>query len=312
MDGVFLRKKFDIGLFILFLFGLFFIGLYVFCYIVASPKNGQSLSFLIMGMFMWLIVIPSWLLNFGAFIRVDDNSVKGKYHWFGKIDCDMNDIEFASAKINTLIIQLKDGKRHIIMGLENNWELCSEILRNIQFEATEPPKKLIAKLNDWKNEKRKNWHLLFCGLVLMFINIFIAVFLTGERELYEFSKIDWIIFSIMGVIEIATVIATFYFAQKAGKNDISIEKLNYTIKRTIVETNPLLPGKVIKVYTDAYCTGRITVFGYPNDKSVYFVTQIFDSDFNLIKSYESEIFENIEDLDESVKVLIDITERVFA
>ena len=50
----------------------------------------------------------------------------------------------------------------------------------------------------------------------MFINIFVAVFLTGEREMHQFSNGDWTIFIVMCAIETVTVIATFYFAQKTG------------------------------------------------------------------------------------------------
>ena len=310
MDGVFLRKKFNIWLFLLFACGLFFIGLYIFLNIVDPEATSELLTFLIMGILIILVVIPSWLLNFGAFIHIDEDSIKAKYHWFGKIDCKLSDVTFAVARVNTLIIQLKDGKTHTIMGIENSWPLASIIRRNMPFEVTEQPEVLMGKLNDLKSSKKKGLIYVCSGWALMFINIFITVFLTGERELHEFSKIDWIVFAIMGVIEIATVIATVYLAIKTGKNNIPIKKLRYEIQRRIIETQPLLPGFVIAVYADDNYTGRITLFGYPHDSAVYYSVQEFASDYTLFRAYTSDVYGSQEELPANFEVLIDITEKV--
>ena len=310
MDGVFLRKKFNGWLFLLFVCGLFFIGLYIFLNIVDPKATSELLTFLIMGILIILVVIPSWLLNFGAFVHIDENSIKAKYHWFGKIDCKLSDVTFAVARVNTLIIQLKDGKTHTIMGIENSWPLASLIRRNMLFKSTEQPETLIGKLNDLKSAKKKGLIYVCSGLSLMFINIFVTVFLTGEREMHEFSKIDWTIFAIMGVVEIATIIATFYFAQKTGGNNIPIEKLRYEIQRRIIETQPLLPGFVIAVYTDENYTGRITLFGYPHDSAVYYSVQEFASDYTLFRAYTSDIYGSQEELPADFETLIDITEKV--
>ena len=310
MEGMFLRKKFNIWLFLLFACGLFFIGLYIFLNIVDPKATSELLTFLIMGILIILVVIPSWLLNFGAFIHIDEDSIKAKYHWFGKIDCKLSDVTFAVARVNTLIIQLKDGKTHTIMGIENSWPLASLIRRNMLFKSTEQPETLIEKLNDLKSAKKKGLIYVCSGLALMFINIFVTVFLTGEREMHEFSNIDWTIFAIMCAIEIVTGIATFYFAGKTGKNNIPIEKLQYTIQRRIIETQPLLPGFVIAVYTDENYSGRITLFGYPHDSAVYYTVQELDSGYNLVQEYTSETFEDQEGLIEGFRSLIDITDKV--
>ena len=307
---MFLRKKFNLWLFLLFVCGLFFIGLYIFLYIVDPKATSELLTFLIIGILIILVVIPSWLLNFGAFIHIDEDSIKAKYHWFGKIDCKLSDVVFAVARVNTLIIQLKDGKTHTIMGIENSWPLASIIRRNMSFEVTEQPEILIEKLNNLKATKKNGLIYVCSGVALMFVIIFITVFLTGEREMHEFSNIDWTIFAIMSVIELATVITTFYFAGKTGKNNITIEKLQYEIQRRIIETQPLLPGFVIAVYTDENYTGRITLFGYPNDSAVYYTVQELDAGYNLVQEYTYETFEDQEGLIESFRSLIDITDKV--
>ena len=310
MEGMFLRKKFNIWLFLLFACGLFFIGLYIFLNIVDPGATSELLTFLIMGVLIILVVIPSWLLNFGAFIHIDDDSIKAKYHWFGKIDCKLSDVTFAVARGNTLIIQLKDGKTHTIMGVENSWPLASMIRRNMSFGVTEQPEVLMEKLNTLKSAKKKGLIYVCSGVALMFIIIFITAFLTGEREMHEFSNIDWTLFAIMVATEIATAVATFYFAGKTGKKNIPIEKLQYEIQRRNIETQPLLPGFVIAVYTDENYTGRITLFGYPNDSAVYYSVQEFTSDYTLLRAYTSDVYGSQEELPADFETLIDITDKV--
>lgn len=310
MEGMFLRKKFNVWLFLLFLCGLAFIGMYIFLNIVDPTATSKLPTFLIVGIMICLVVIPSWLLNSGAFIHIDENSIKAKYHWFGKIDCKLSDVVFAVARVNTLIIQLKDGKTHTIMGIENSWPLASIIRRNMSFEVTEQPETLNEKLNNLKANKKNGLIYVCSGVALMFVIIFITVFLTGEREIHEFSNIDWTIFAIMLATEIATAVATFYFAGKTGKNNIPIEKLQYEIQRRIIETQPLLPGFVIAVYTDENYTGRITLFGYPNDSAVYYSVQAFASDYTLFRAYTSDVYDSQEELQANFETLIDITEKV--
>lgn len=310
MEGMFLRKKFNVWLFLLFLCGLAFIGMYIFLNIVDPTATSKLPTFLIVGIMICLVVIPSWLLNSGAFIHIDEDSIKAKYHWFGKIDCKLSDVVFAVARVNTLIIQLKDGKTHTIMGIENSWPLASIIRRNMSFEVTEQPETLNEKLNNLKANKKNGLIYVCSGVAFMFVIIFITVFLTGEREIHEFSNIDWTIFAIMLATEIATAVATFYFAGKTGKNNIPIEKLQYEIQRRIIETQPLLPGFVIAVYTDENYTGRITLFGYPNDSAVYYSVQAFASDYTLFRAYTSDVYDSQEELPANFETLIDITEKV--
>ena len=307
---MFLRKKFNIWLFLLFVCGLFFIGLYFFFNITDPTVSSENITVLIMGIIICLIAIPSWLLNLGAYIHIDETTIKAKYHWFGKIDCKLSDVTFAVARVNTLIVQLKDGKTHTIIGIANSWTLASFIRRNMPFEITEQPEELMKKLNNLKSAKKKGLIYVCSGVALMFIIIFVTVFLTGEREMYEFSNTDWTIFAIMGVIEFAIVVATFYFAEKTGKNNVPIEKLQYEIQRRIIETKPLLPGFVIAVYAEENYTGRITLFGYPNDSAVYYSVQELDAEYNLVQGYTSETFENQDGLVDGFRSLIDITDKV--
>lgn len=303
------RKKYADGI-TLILSGFFLIVLFVFIgYKDSEATLGGLLVGIVGGVVSCFFGITSLLFNHKAFLYIDNCHIKGKYYLFSKIDCNLSDVVFSLGRNGTLIIQLKDGKTHTIMGIENAWELGLFIRKNITFNASEQPESLIENLNNLKTERKKGIVYVCCGLALMFINIFITVFLTGEREMYEFSKIDWIIFAVMCVVEFATVFTTFYFVNKIGKKNVPIEKLNYDIRRTVIETKPLVYGYIIKVFTDYDCTGRIVVLGYPDDESVYYIMQEFASDYSLFKSYESEIYENMDDLLVDIGELIDITDK---
>ena len=213
MDGIFIRKKTNIWLVLLLLCGIFFVILYVFLNMVDSEATSELLTFLIMGIICGLIAIPSMLLNRGAYIHVEENTIKAKYHWFGKLDCSIDDIEFVLPQINTLTILLKSGKRHVIMGVENSWALGAAIRRQCFEIEKEAPESLRQKLSLAQVTRKKELWWVLGGIALLFVNIFIAVLLTGGRDLHEFSQLDWILFSVMGAVELLTLIGVFYAAQ---------------------------------------------------------------------------------------------------
>ena len=307
MNGIFIRKKILSPLGMISLCGIFLIGLYIFLSVV-DPEAKGSLSFLLLGIIYCLVAIPPLTMNCGAYLHVSGESIKAKYHWFGKIDCKVSDVEFVFPQINTLTIYLKSGKYYTIMGISNAWQIASFIGRRIPFKIKDRTEVLIEKLNQLKQTRKKELTYTCIFSVFMFINIFITVFLTGERELHEFNKTDWIIMAFFIVIEIATLIAAFYFANKTGKKNIPIEKLHYEIQRTIIETTPLPADNVLKVFAGDDFTYRITVFGYPNNDSIYYTVEELFPNYTLIEKSEAEPLENIKQIYNEFELLIDITE----
>lgn len=308
MDGIFVRKKTNIWLVMLLLCGIFFVIMYVYLKMVDSEATSDLLLFLIMGIIFGLIAIPSMLLNRGAYIRIEENTIKAKYHWFGRLDCSIDDVEFVLPEINTLTILLKSGKRHVIMGVENSRALGDTIRRqNFEIEK-EAPESLRQKLPQAQATRKKELGWVLGVGALLFVNIFIAVLLTGGRDLYEFSQQDWILFFVMGVIELLTFIGLFYVAQRCGKHLLPIEQLKYRLRGAIIATHPLPTNNTTAVYTDENYTGRIVVCGFPNDDSVYYCVQEIVGNFELETVYTSEIYESTEELPkEEFSALIDIT-----
>lgn len=296
MDGVFLRKKKNIWLILMLMCGVFLIGLCGFLKFTGEDDPGTLQVLLIMGILCGLVAVPSMLLNHGAFIHIGVNSIKAKYHWFGRLDCRIADVAFVLPRINTLTILLKSGKRHVIMGVENSWDLSSAIRRQGFALEAETPTSIRRKLTQAQDARKKAlWWVLGLG-ALMFANIFIAVLLTGGKDLHEFSQWDWILFSLMGLLELLTVIGLFCAAQRCGKYQLPIEQLKYRLRGAVIAKTPLPTNNAVAVYTEWDHLGRIVVCGFPNDESVYYVVQKVLGDFKLETVHESEIYPSKDDL----------------
>lgn len=70
-------------------------------------------------------------MNAGAYFHIRENKIKARYGLFGRIDCSMDEIEYALPRNNELIIGMKDGKHHTITEISNSYELSSAIRRQI-------------------------------------------------------------------------------------------------------------------------------------------------------------------------------------
>lgn len=311
MDGIFAQKKFISPLGFISLLGIFLIGLFVFLPLLDPEAAQGRLSFLIMGILLELVTIPLLTFNRGAFFHVSEDRIQAKFHWFGKMDCKLSDVTFVFPQINTLTVYLKNGKYYTVMGISNSFPLTSFLSRRISFEVKDPPEVLIGKYNQLNKSRKKDMILCCVALAIMMVSPFILLFLTEERELYEFSQTDWILTAIIGIIGTVSVILTFYFAQKAGKKNIPIAKSLYDIRRTVIETAPLPIGHAIKVFTDEDARERLTVFGYPNSDSVHYTVEQVNFDFSLCRTYESQTFKSITEQEIAFDGLIDITGKFF-
>lgn len=297
MEGKFLsRNKTNFWLVLLLLCGIFFVFLWFFLRSTDDEATGALNTLLIMGILIALVAIPSMLLNFRAYFHIGENSIKAKYHWFGRLDCAIQDVEFVLPQINTLTVLLKNGKRHTIMGLDNSWELSSAIRSKIFRMETESPEIIQKELNRLQNIRRKEILWTAGATALMFANIFIAVLLTGARDLYEFSKLDWFLLSIMGLVELLTVMAVFYMAIRCGKHLLPIMQQKHRLRGAVIAHYPLPTNNVKTTFTDENYLGRVVVCGFPNDESVYYYVQELSGDLTLETVYTSDIYPNMDAL----------------
>lgn len=297
-----------------FLFGgLFAIGLFVFIgYTDPDSTMAGVLSGVILGAILCLFGILSLLFNFRAYLYIKDDHIKGRYHFFGKISCEISDIAFAQAYMNTLTILLRSGKRYGIVGIGNSAEFCSAIRRATFQPETDAPGNIRRELAEVQAAQKKRITYVIVGIALMFATIFAGVFLTGSRELYDFTKLDWCVFAGMWMVEVLIAAATFYFAGKSSKNHLSVDHLSFRLQGAIIASQPLPSGNPIRVYTDENYSGRLVVFGFPNEDGVYYCVQSFSGrEFRLDTVYTSEIYENENALraDADLSPFIDITQH---
>ena len=286
-------------------------GLFLFVMFILCIINGVTdvIPGIIFASFCTIGGLISLFFNHKAELVIEDGHIKGKYHLFGKISCNVSDVEFALAQINVLTIQLKNGKVYRIFGVSNSWVLCSAIRRDIDYHLNESPETLIKKLNICKSDRKKDIVYVCIGIALMFVYIFATAILTEWKDLSEFNKNERLGFYIFCIAEAITFFVTMLIANKAGKKILSIEKTQYDVRKRIIETSALLLGNVIKIYSDEEYRIRVTLFGYPNSDSVYYTVESIGYDYLLNKVNESQILEDTKHLPEEFESLIDISEK---
>lgn len=288
--------------------GLFLIGLFLFIKFADSEAGNDIYTGIVLGAIISIFSLICLTFNRKAFVRIEDHRICAKYHWFGKLDYSIDEVDFALAQINTLSILLKNGKRHVIMGLTNPGDLCSAIRREVSSAEKEAPGALQKQLEDLKVKRKKELRYVLGGIGLMFAFIFMAVLLTGGRDPEVFRKLDWVIMAFMGLAELLSLAATFYAADRAGKLQLPMEQLYFRLRGAAIATQRIPSGTVLQVYTDPHYSGRLIVFGFPNDPSVYYCVQEFSGSFTLKNTYTSEIYPSLEDLPAEVtESLMDIT-----
>lgn len=255
-------------------------------------------------------VVEIFVLTFnrGAYFRVEEGRIRARYHWFGRMDCELEDLEFIHGQNMTINLLLKDGKQRAIAFVSNAEAVCADV-RRLTFSAErEAPTDLMEQLEKVHQKRRRDVYWEIAGCTLIFVNIALLVLATGGRETDAFSSRDWAICWVMTVIECATVFATFWIAHRCGRQLMDIYFLRHRLQSAVIASQ-VLPSNCVKaVYTDIDLNGRVVVCGLPNDSILYYMVQEFDDHFHLITVETSAFFENEEDLMEELAMdLIDIT-----
>ena len=255
-------------------------------------------------------IVEIFMLTFnrGDYFRVEEGRIHARYHWFGRLDCDLEDLVFIYGQPMTLNLLLKNGKRCSIAFLANAEELCAEV-RRLTFSAEqEPPTVLTEQLEAVNQKRRRDVRWVIAGCVLIFVNIALMVLATGGREADAFSSRDWTVCWVMTAVECATVFATFWMARRCGMQLMDVYHLRHRLQSAVIGSQ-ILPSNCVKsVYADTALNGRVVVCGLPNDSSLYYIVQEINDAFELVTSVASPFFDREEDLMEDLALdLIDIT-----
>ena len=273
-----------------------------------SPKHTDDLSFGIVRICFSLLPIAFGVLlllfNRGAYVTVTEDHISAKYNWNKKIMLYFNEISFVDSQPFTLSIRAKNGKRYSIIGLLNAHSICDVIRKKMPLEIDKAINKeaLLSEIQLLTAKRKKEITCLVISIILMFLNILLCVFLTGEKDTFDFTQNDWIIFTIFCVIEILIVIAIFYLCKISGEKLNILNEKNALLRKLVILTTPPLSGNLISSYMDSKFEIRTTVFGFPNSNDLYFCIEEVDWRFNLICTYRSPIYSDTEEFRENLSV----------
>ena len=266
------------------------IALEVFC-LYGIMKNDRAATGVIVGAVFGALIIAASIFglrfNRGAFLTIDGTHITAKYYWFARLDCDTSDIRFVMSQTNTLMILLKDGKRHMIMGISNAERLCVELQKSVSFETQDSPEVIAKELATVKKTRRTHIIYFIAAFLAAFLILVLTIILTGGKDFPDFSTRDWIIFWAMAILIIFPLVATFWAANNAGRMLLDINLLQYSLRRKIIETTYLPPRKIKAVLTDKDFMGRIIVYENHDSKFVI-ISEEMNSKMELERSFQSE------------------------
>lgn len=282
-------------------------GLFLFIRFVDSEATNSIYWGVGAGVIFILFGIAAWVVERSVHISVIGNRVQARNQCLSKLDCDISDIETVVDGYMAIEILLKNGRNFSIMGVINS-EVISEYIRSrITMDVGQSASILIGEIKQFQSKRKSSLFATVGALLMLFVNIFLLVAMTDAKDLDLFTPSDWQKMLVMGILELITLCAAFWFAVCSGKYLHTIQRLKYRINRTLVETEPLPAGNAELVLTDDHYAGRIVVCGFPNDSSIYFTVQEVNGNYCLETIHTSAILEGYSDLPSELDDLMDIT-----
>lgn len=273
-----------------------------------SPLHIDDIPFAIVCICFGMIAVAFGVLltqfNRGAYVTVTGDHISAKYNWNKKIMLYFNEIAFVGSQTFTLNIRAKNGKRYVIGGLINADTICDAIRKKMPYEVDKTIKKeaLIFEIDMLAAKRKKEIIGTVVSIILMFLNIFLCTLLTGEKDMSDFTRNDWIVFVIFCVTEILIVSVTFYFSKIGGEKLNILKEKSALLRIFVIFTTPTLPGNLVSSYMDSKYETRTTVFGFPNSNDLYFCIEEVDWKYDLVCTYRSPIYSNPEDFKEDLTV----------
>ena len=282
-------------------------GLFLFIRFVDSEATNSIYWGVGAGAVFVLLGIGAWIVEHGVNIMVIGNRVQARNQCLCKLDCDISEVETVVDGYMGIDILLKNGRNFSIMGVINA-EIISEYIRSrITMDVGQPASILIDEIKQFQSKRKSSLFATVGALLMLFVNIFLLVAMTDARDLDQFTRSDWQKMLVMGILELITLSAAFWFAGRSGKYLHLIQRLKYRINRMLVETEPLPAGNAELVLTDDHYGGRIVVCGFPNDTGIYFTVQEVNGNYCLETIHTSRILEGYSDLPSELDDLMDIT-----
>lgn len=161
------------------------------------------LFFLFVGFFAALMCLTIF-----SKLELDNIKITGYIVFYGRFSIDYSEITFVTRHNYLIRLYLKNGKTIDISALENSYKTYVYIFSRIKPQKDGENLMKIATTN---NKRRKNAIVGVISLiVLMFVNIFVCVILTGEKDFADFTTRDTKIFVIFSITEILVFVMMFF------------------------------------------------------------------------------------------------------
>ena len=315
MESMFCKKRWTlIGNILGLVSGIFLPILFGFLMIAdptAEPADmAAAVFFSVFGLLVALLCGVSLYVNKRAFVRADKDGVSGYFHIGRAMECRYDEIDAVSFGGTGLNIRLKSGRKYGMMNLDNAMDLG----RFIKNRMLLPPLSMQTKeqlrrtfLDAGARRRKCALGLVGCFLMI-FAGIFTTAWLTGSREMRDFTTVDWQIFGVMIawilLLTVVIVILVRRFLEHCEVCQRNLEELHLLILRTA----PLPAGNVRHVYIslDDYPPVRVSVCGLPNSPEVYYILEGMENDDTLEKFHESKLYPNLEALEPELEGLTEI------
>lgn len=253
----------------------------------------------------------SLYVNRRAFVRVDDRTIRGYFHFGLSLECGLDDIDAVSYGGTGLNLRLKNGKNYNMHNLENACALGVFIKRRLPLrpltEKTEA--ELRQTLNEARSKRKKLALELLFSFVLVFAGIFLTEWLTGGRELRDFLPADWKIFCAMIAADAVLAVMVVILVRRVVRLNEVCQRNLEDLYLLILRTAPLPPGNARKVFIslEDHPPIRVTVCGFPHSDEVYYIIEELGDEQKPETVHESGIYPSLEALGPELEGLREIT-----
>ena len=232
MEGIFRKKKWNrflnrLGL----VSGVGLMGLLAFLMVVDPPEHWDAALaagfFVVFGLVVSVFCIIGLRNGPKLFLHVEEDRILGWTPMGGVLNCAMGDVKAVAWGGGGLNVTLKNGKRYNYTDLHNASDI-GEFIHQRTFvpESVSMDREALATaiLKQKRRCKRRVIGILG-SLLLVFLPIVVAVFLTDGKELHDFAAADWKVFLILMALGLLAFLACFLFLKSWVKANAEYERL---------------------------------------------------------------------------------------
>ena len=232
MDGIFRRKKWNrflnwLGL----VSGIGLMGLFAFLMVVDPPEHWDDALavgfFVVFGLVVSVFCIIGLRNGPKIFLHVEEDRILGWTPMGGVLNCGMGDVKAVAWGGGGLNVTLKNGRRYNYTDLDNFQEI-GEFIHQRTFvpESVSMDREALATaiLKQKRRCKRRVIGILG-SLLLVFLPIVVAAFLTDGKELHDFAAADWKVFLILMALGLLAFLAFFLFLKSWVKANAEYTRL---------------------------------------------------------------------------------------